>query len=506
MSVSVIYIIIYLLVFSLPLVSNSHSSMGAENLSELFEGAYKVYELARNEIGMYRDSILLDGGQPYHPASTAAIGMGMIATCIASDMHWISQQEAIANITLTLSSLSHKTPGFTPDTNSCGFIRHFFNMDTGKNEWDSEYSTIDTALLMSGALFARNWTRVNGIEGFKEIESLVDGLWKGINWTKFVADPSTGLFYMILDENCVGLQNSTLHPFNEYMIVAYYAYEQELQAGVSLAGTALWNKYYSSTNYLPIIKYKDYPLLFDNHQGYLSSFVIQFTYYHIRRFRGSKDYMGYLLNGMSGDREWWLTKQDDEYIWGLGAGAGVEVGYHADAIDRNPSLVISPHIVGGSIPFLERAKSDLEDMLRNQVGIYKLPNREGNTYTTNNINNTIDTYSTNKEYNILWRRSLVNRTWKANSVQLIDYSTMLFGLAFLDNHCGKSYFDTFHCLPEDKGNKDKDTSVWLIVALVGGGMVIALAILITIRYYIIKKKRKKTVKLKQSFIDTSDLL
>jgi len=55
----------------------------------LFKNAFHVFDTARNQHGVYRDSVLLVDWIPYHPSSTAAIGMGLVSLCIADGMRWI---------------------------------------------------------------------------------------------------------------------------------------------------------------------------------------------------------------------------------------------------------------------------------------------------------------------------------------------------------------------------------------------------------------------------------
>jgi len=81
--------------------------------------------------------------------------------------------------------------------------------------------------------------------------------------------------------------------------------------------------------------------------------------------------------------------------------------------------VVSPPIIGGFIPVNPTAKNDLMSLYRANKGVYKLPGTA---------------------YDILWRYSVKDPAWTANEVQGIDYSTMLFGLATLTEHCGKDFF------------------------------------------------------------------
>ena len=70
--------------------------------------------------------------------------------------------------------------GFQIDREEAGYFRHFFQSDTGKGQ--SEHSTIDTAIMVVGALFCRNTFDDLAIK--KE----ADALWKSIDWELALAD------------------------------------------------------------------------------------------------------------------------------------------------------------------------------------------------------------------------------------------------------------------------------------------------------------------------------
>ena len=60
-----------------------------DSLTTLFRNSYSVFELLRNEKGIYRDAKLFSGTD-FHPASIASIGMGLVSVCIAQEMGWIN--------------------------------------------------------------------------------------------------------------------------------------------------------------------------------------------------------------------------------------------------------------------------------------------------------------------------------------------------------------------------------------------------------------------------------
>jgi hypothetical protein len=236
-------------------------------LTDLFRNSYRVYEMQRNAKGIYRDSKLFNG-MDYHPASVANIGTGLVSLCIADKMGWVTDgsQQAIT----TLQTLLGQNASFQLDVNTAGFPRHFVDMETGVQAWNSEYSTIDAAIMVSGALFCKKYFSTN-----TTIATLVDRLYKSINWSKAIANPATGAIYLSLDANGNGIGNTAV--YNEYMIVAYLAFKSENGAGGP--ATTLWNNFYTNTTDLPKSTYAGFEVLTDYPGSFLSDFIPQFCYY-----------------------------------------------------------------------------------------------------------------------------------------------------------------------------------------------------------------------------------
>lgn len=199
------------LAFCLTLLSLSATMGQNDTLSMLFRNSYKVFELQRNHLGIYRDSKLFSGTD-YHPASVANCGMGLIALCIADAMGW--ESDAMDYAKTTLKSLTGNNLPFNPDRNNTGYFRHFIDMNTGARAWDSEYSTIDTDILVSGALFAKNYFQNDSITYYADL------LWNSIDFTSAVADPDAGKIYLKMDESGNGIYTLPL-PGNDTVLWRY---------------------------------------------------------------------------------------------------------------------------------------------------------------------------------------------------------------------------------------------------------------------------------------------
>lgn len=98
------------------------------------------------ETGLARDS-----SRPGAPVSIAATGFALASFAIASSHGWLSYREAYQKIEQTFNTLEHKTP------KQKGFFYHFLDPKTAKRIWGSEVSSIDTALLIAGALLASSY-------------------------------------------------------------------------------------------------------------------------------------------------------------------------------------------------------------------------------------------------------------------------------------------------------------------------------------------------------------
>lgn len=398
-----------------------------DTLNQLFRNSYSVFELQRNDLGIYRDSKLFGSNPDYHPSSVANIGMGLVSLCIAHAMDW--ETDAENKILTTLHSITGHRPGFVPDQNTAGFYRHFIDMLTGERAWNSEYSTIDTGILMAGALFAKTYFSDND-----SIASYTEEMWNSIDWEKAIANPQTGEIFLTLDS--LGNGGNLTKPFNEYMLVAWLAKKADTD-GTGIA-SQLWNTHFASADSLPSHAYCGFSLLADHPVSFLPSFVPQFTYYLCHPFTVDSSYLAYFDQARKGDSAWWnKLGMAQSYEWGLGAGSAPGSGYHADAINNNPDTIYSPHIIGGFLPIYPSGAEDLLDLYQAGETVYTLPNGK----------------------KILWRKSLTDSAWHAPEVQGVDYASMLFGLATLPQHLGPDFFSTyndFDCPPYSTDGIEKD--------------------------------------------------
>lgn len=378
-------------------------------IHKLFRDSYRIWELQRNEVGMYRDSKLFIG-EDYHPCSVANVGIGLISLCIADSMGW--EEDAAGKALVTLKSVTGHTLNFNPERNASGFFRHFIDMNSGAQFWNSEFSTIDTEILVAGALFAGNYFKDDSISKYA-LE-----LWNSIEHEEAIADAENGKIYLTMEADGSGSPNSLTSVYNEYMIVAWMARNASSQP--DSPARILWNKYYADPDNLPHSAFGENRVLTDKPGSYLSSFTHLFNYYLCHYFTTSEKYLEELKQAQQADVGWWKKETTaNDWEWGCGAGTGPE-GYHADKITDNINHVVSPHIIAGYLPVFPEGENQLHDIWTHGKGRYVFQNYPDDV--------------------ILWRYSLMQNEWLATEVQGIDYSSMLFGLASLPKFLGKDFF------------------------------------------------------------------
>jgi hypothetical protein len=106
--------------------------------------------------GLVADRARADGDPEDNPnhvrvASIAATGFGLTAFCIAAEHRWISREMARQRVVAALVYFADRAP------QAHGWFYHYLDPVTGERRWNSEVSSIDTALLLAGVLTVRQY-------------------------------------------------------------------------------------------------------------------------------------------------------------------------------------------------------------------------------------------------------------------------------------------------------------------------------------------------------------
>ncbi len=128
------------------------------------------------------NGLIRDSTQPDSPCSIAAVGFALTAYGVAVERHWMTRDEAIARTLAALRFFDRADQsGASRGVGYRGFFYHFLHVETGERVWDSELSTIDTALLVAGMLTAaRYFDRDDAKED--EIRATAQAIYERVDW------------------------------------------------------------------------------------------------------------------------------------------------------------------------------------------------------------------------------------------------------------------------------------------------------------------------------------
>lgn len=280
------------------------------------------------------NGLIKDSSRPGSPASVAAVGFGLTSICIGESRGWIAKDAAYY---LTLKTL--KTFRDTVQ-NEHGFFYHFLDMRTGMRAWNSEVSSIDTALFLAGALFAGEYFKGTEIEDVAcELYNRVDWPWM-LNNKKILCmgwKPEQGFLWYYWDS------------YSEAMIL----YALAIGSPTHPIPKECWFEWKR-----PVDSYKDYEIIYCV-TG--SAFTYQYSHAWIdfRKLReGDISYYANSVNAIKANREFCIAnstafKTYGEDSWGLSACLGPD-GYKGYGAKPGMALndgTIPPYGMAGSLPF-----------------------------------------------------------------------------------------------------------------------------------------------------------
>ena len=125
-------------------------------LEDLSKRSFRFFwEQANPKTGLVPDRARTDGSAldegHRDVASIASTGFGLTGICIAADRGWITKAEARDRVLATLQFFADHA------YQNHGWFYHWMDAKTGERRWNSEVSSIDTALLLGGVLTVRGF-------------------------------------------------------------------------------------------------------------------------------------------------------------------------------------------------------------------------------------------------------------------------------------------------------------------------------------------------------------
>jgi hypothetical protein len=292
------------------------------------------WEQANPQTGLVRDRFSVRGNDRGGVASIAATGFGLTALCIAEKRRYLPHGPVRDRVLATLRALWKKLP------NHRGFFYHFADVNTGERQWDSEVSSVDTAILLCGV---RTSTQCFDHE---EINDLAEDIFNRVDWT-WLSEDTTLLPHGWMPE--VGFLPYRWDGYSELMMM----YLLGLGSISHPLPAEAWNAWKRTTFEYAGLRY-------------IGAFAPLFVHQYSQAwfdFRGKRDrYADYFRNSITATEVHIrfcleLAKEFPDYsadLWGITA-SDSQHGYVAwggpPATGPIDGTVV-PSAAGGSLPFL----------------------------------------------------------------------------------------------------------------------------------------------------------
>src|SRR5215475_5058926 len=308
------------------------------------------WEQGSPKTGMVKDRCNVNAPRPGDAASIAATGFGLTALCIGAQRGFIPTADALERVFATLRFLWRKLP------NHRGFFYHFANAETGERMFDSEVSSVDTAILLCGVLAVRQHFRHPAVA---ELASLI---FNRVDWT-WLSEDTTLLTHGWSPE--IGFLSSRWDLYSELMMM----YLLGMGSTAHPLDPKTWNAWKRLTFEYDGLRY-------------IGSFAPLFIHQYSQAwfdFRGKKDkYADYFQNSVTATevhRRFCLelAKQFPTYseiLWGITASDS----QHGYVVWGGPPATgpidgtVVPSAAGGSLPFLPQAALRVLNHIKKHYG------------------------------------------------------------------------------------------------------------------------------------------
>jgi beta-glucosidase len=303
------------------------------------------WEHSDPKTGLALDRARTDGTPPqpgeshYRVASIASTGFGLTGLCIAADRGWITRPKAIERARNTLDFFANRA------LEKNGWFYHWMDAVTGERRWNSEISSIDTALLLGGVLSVKNCFSED-----KMIPRLADQIYRRVDFQWMLNGDKYLLSHGWRPEN--GWIPNRWHDYSEEMILYLLAIGSPTHP-ISPESWYKWERTW--------ISYGDYRYL----AAVPPLFIHQFSHAWVD-FRGLReakppniDYYKNSIDATRSQRQFFIDVLSKEFpmysanIWGLTA-SDYKGGYIAwGAPPRDPATdgTVVPCAPAGSLMF-----------------------------------------------------------------------------------------------------------------------------------------------------------
>jgi hypothetical protein len=308
------------------------------------------WEQSDKDSGLVKDRCNVRAEDKTTVASIAATGFGLTALCIGQQRGYISFADARERVLTALRFFWKKMP------NHRGFFYHWVNVKTGDRTWDSELSSIDTAMLLCGILTCRQHFR------HTEITRLAHQIFNRVEWTWLSEDTS-------------------LLPHGWSPEIGFLPYRWDYYSELMMMYLLGMG---SSTHPLPVEAWNAWKRITFEYDGlrYIGSYAPLFVHQYSQAwfdFRGERDkYADYFRNSATATEAHRrfcleLSKQFPDYsedLWGITASDSA----HGYVVWGGPPQMgpidgtVVPSAPGGSLPFLPKETLRVLKNIKNRYG------------------------------------------------------------------------------------------------------------------------------------------
>ena len=314
-------------------------------------------------------------------ASIAAVGFALCAYMIGVERGYISKEEGYNRTLKTLQTIKNNVP------HSHGFLAHFVNLNTVEMIKNTEYSTIDTAILLMGAITVGEYFG-------EEVKEIATYLCDRCDWD-----------YMIRNNNNKTQILMALFPNDPNFSVYWDHYAEQLMMYILYAGKSdcdikkARNLYYDFERNVGSYKGKNMIYCFGN-----PLFIHQFThaFFDFREYIDERgcDWWQNSVDATLANRQFCIdqkwSKTFNENSWGLSATQtihGYEVygappfGFECD-YDCRCDGTVTPYAALSSMPFTPKESIEALryfnsiDGLNGKYGLFDSYNFESDPWIT----------------------------------------------------------------------------------------------------------------------------
>lgn len=316
------------------------------------------------------NGLVKDRSADWAPASMASTGFAVPIWALGAEKGWITKEFAEKTTLNLINFLLNSEQSAAADaTGYKGFYYHFLNMKTGKREWKSELSTIDSGLLFAGLIFARNYYTDNN----PTHTAIRDGITKILDradWDFFTINNPESKYYNGLSMGWhpeTGQIDHCWWGYNEAIVIFLMAGGANSKDHIKIYDR--WLRDYEWHAPYPGLDHYIFPPLFGHHYSHM--FVDFRGIYDVKLREKGIDYWENTRRATYTQQFYAIENPKkwvgyDEFTWGFSACDGPGAKFNKDGYkfldysargfakkgdNWNEDGTIAPTASGGSIPY-----------------------------------------------------------------------------------------------------------------------------------------------------------